>query len=427
MTTRRWDRSKPPTGPFTLNKDCFQAQGLVCWYPFGGGGNFVPDRVGSNHHTATDVVRTLTDTGAPAGSFNGTTSVLQSAVVPVYAAPLAIGMWVYKTTAADTTTFGLSSFGDYTLGSAGGARRFQFDAYNGDLRWLSVGASTGVASKSGIVSKRWHHMLGTEESTASRYAVLDGVAGAENTTPATPGGAQNRFVLGAYFDNGANLGFLDGRIGEVCVWSKGQYANRVALADPATRFELWYPLRSRKWMVAGGGTDGNASGAPAALTLAAPTAMATGSALASGAPAGVTLTAPTGTASAAGNATATGAPAGLTLTAPTATASGSATASAAPAGSTLTAPTGTASSAGHALATGAPAGVTMTAPTATATGSAQAFAAFMATVLTAPTATASNGDVASVLGSLAGSARRIGPTRSNKQTATRSNRQTATR
>lgn len=269
MTTRRWDRSKPPTGPFTLNKDCFQAQGLVCWYPMGGGGVYVPDQAGSNHQTATDVIRTLTNTGAPAGIFSGTTSILQSAVVPVYAAPLAISMWVYKTTAADTTTFGLSSFGDYTLGSAGGARRFQFDTYNGDLRWLSVGASTGVASKSGIVSKRWHHMLGTEESTASRYAVLDGVAGAENTTSATPGGTQNRFVLGAYFDNGANLGFLDGRIGEVCVWSKGQYANRVALADPAIRFELWYPLRSKKWFTAGaGGITGTLSSTLADVTLA---------------------------------------------------------------------------------------------------------------------------------------------------------------
>lgn len=170
-----------------------------------------------------------------------------------------------------------------------------------------------------------------------------------------------------------------------------------------------------------------ASGALAVSSLTAPTATATGSALASGAPAGVTLTAPTGTASAAGNATATGAPAGTTLTAPTATASGSATASGALAGTTLTAPTGTATSAGHAIATGAPAGLTLTAPTATARADAQAFAVFMATVLTAPTATASNGDVASVLGSLAGSARRIGPTRSNVQAGSRSNRQTATR
>ena len=95
---------------------------------------------------------------------------------------------------------------------------------------------------------------------------------------------------------------------------------------------------------AGGGTDGNASTAPASSTLTAPTATGSGSAQASTAPAGSTLTAPTATASA--SAQASGALASASLTAPTATATGTAAdgyASGEIAGMSLSAPTATAS------------------------------------------------------------------------------------
>lgn len=246
---RRWDKSKPPTGPFALNRDCPQAQGLVAWYPMDGGA--VYDRLGTNHHVETAITRTLDNAGAPATVFNGTTSVLQSAIVPIYAAPLSVGFWFYKNVAADTTNFGISAFGDYTKQSIDGARRFQIDTYNGSLRWLAVGDATGVASKSGIAAKQWHHGLCIEISTASRYAALDGVLGTQDTTAAVPGATPNRFTLGSIFDAGANSGFMSGQLGEVCVWNKSNYGNEKALADPGRRFELWYPLRSRKWISIG--------------------------------------------------------------------------------------------------------------------------------------------------------------------------------
>lgn len=249
---RRWDKSKPPRGPFVLNRDCAAAQGLVLWWPVGAhGSKALFDGAGSNHpDTFTGLTPTLGTTGEPALDFaNGSSSIIQSSTVPVYAAPLSLGMWFAKTTAADTTGHGLASFGDYTLGNPS-PRRYQFDTFGGDLRWLSVGASAGVASKSGIVSKRWHHALGIEISSTSRYAVLDGVAGTQNTTSATPGGTQNRFVVGAIFDLGTNQGFFSGQIGEVCAWNRSVYDDRQALADPGRRFELWYPLRSKKWFAA---------------------------------------------------------------------------------------------------------------------------------------------------------------------------------
>ena len=50
---RRWDKSKPPRGPFALNRDCPQAVGLVAWYPMGGvtGPKFIADHVGKAHLT----------------------------------------------------------------------------------------------------------------------------------------------------------------------------------------------------------------------------------------------------------------------------------------------------------------------------------------------------------------------------------------
>jgi hypothetical protein len=248
---RRWDRSRPPTGPYTLNRDDWRAQALVCWYPMGPTApGYVYDGAGQNHFQTVTAVSPVTGlNGEQVLAFaNGSSSVLQSATVPVYAAPLTVACWARKTTAADTVGHGLSSFGDYTRATADGARRFQFDTYGGDVRWLAVGASAGVATKSGISSGRWHHMAGVEVSTTSRYACLDGVAGTQNTTSATPGGTQNRFTIGSIFDAGTNQGHFSGQIGEFAVWSISQYDRRQDLADPGQRYALWYPLRSRKWM-----------------------------------------------------------------------------------------------------------------------------------------------------------------------------------
>ena len=249
---RVWDKSKPPSGPFRLNRDSVRAQGLIAWYPMGGisGPPTVYDGLGSNHFTPTALTMSLGSCGEPVGVYNGSSSFLQSSVVPIYTAPLSVGVWFLKNSNSDTTSHGLSSIGDYTLGVSN-PRRFQFDTAGGTgdtIRWLSVGSSVGVASKSGIVSKKWHHTIGMELSTTSRYVGLDGVLSSQDTTSATPGGTQNRFTIGCIFDSNVNQGFFGGQIGEVCVWNKSNYGSEGALSDPGTRFELWYPLRGPKWI-----------------------------------------------------------------------------------------------------------------------------------------------------------------------------------
>ena len=253
---RRWDKSKPPQGPITLNRDCAQAQGLVLWYPVGyDGAKAVYDRAGTRHPTTlTGLTATLGTTGEPALAFsNGSSSVIRlDDNVPVSDLPLSVGIWFAKTTASDTTGYALSN-----ISRDANNDRWQFDTYGGDLRWIAVNTagSSGAATKSGIVSKRWHHALGIEIASNSRYACLDGVAGTQNTTSISVTTPTKYWAVGAIAAGGQpNAGYFSGQIGEVCVWNRSVYAERTFLADPSRRFELWYPLRSRKWFTQSGYT-----------------------------------------------------------------------------------------------------------------------------------------------------------------------------
>ena len=397
---RIWDRSKPPRGPFTFNRDTWQAQGLLCWYPMGPESRgVVYDRAGKNHFTTvTGVGSTLTDAGSPALVFaNGSSSILQSSVVPVYSPPITVACWARKDTASDTVGTGLSAFGDYTLGFGGGARRFQFDTHAGDLRWISVGASAASASKSGIVSGRWHHMMGVELSTTSRYAVLDGIGGTQNTTSATPGGTQNRFVVGAIFDDGLNQSHFSGQIGEFCVWNRSLFDLRGALADPGQRFALWYPLRSRKWFsapaagvsISVGVGAADAAGAQAAVVLTTTVAGNVGAADAAGAQAAVALSTPV--VASVGAADAAGAQATVVLSTTIAASVGAASAD----GAQAAVQTGAAiaASIGAAAASGAAASVVLGTSVAAATGNAAA-AGVTATVLQTTVVAATEGAAA---------------------------------
>ena len=69
---RKWDKSKPPLGPFALNKDSLQAQGLSAWWPLNDGGSTQFDLVGGAHGSGALSNRTLGADGQPAVKLNGT-------------------------------------------------------------------------------------------------------------------------------------------------------------------------------------------------------------------------------------------------------------------------------------------------------------------------------------------------------------------
>lgn len=114
-----------------------------------------------------------------------------------------------------------------------------------------------------------------------------------------------------------------------------------------------------------GAPDVFAGGAPASVTVTAPTGQIEVPADAGGTPAVISVSAPTGTITA--GVVATGEPATITVTAPTGQIEVPANASGTPAVISVTAPTGVASVPDAANASGAPAIITVTAPTGVAT------------------------------------------------------------
>jgi hypothetical protein len=244
---RIWDKSKFPSGPFTINKDCWQAQQLVNWYPLGGvsSRSYAQDLVSGKNATGTSSPIILPD-GSPANTYNGISDRLLSNSPPsIYSSPLTVSAWAVP---ANTGAGGLSSFGDPTVGSI---NRFQFDITAGSLRWIAVGQGTnGTASVTGIVAGKLQHCLASQLSATSRTTYLNGKPGTTDTTNVTPAGTPSYLLIGAIQDNNLIQGFFTGSIGEVCIWSKAMSAAEAAyLADPGNRFELYYPLRSRKWFL----------------------------------------------------------------------------------------------------------------------------------------------------------------------------------
>jgi hypothetical protein len=71
----------------------------------------------------------------------------------------------------------------------------------------------------------------------------------------------NRIILGGRRNSGGVGAFWNQYIGETGAWNIGVDPSiLLRMADPGKRFELWYPLRSKKWMVgAGGATTVNAT------------------------------------------------------------------------------------------------------------------------------------------------------------------------
>jgi hypothetical protein len=96
MTTRQWDKSKPPKGPFVLNKDCPQAQGLAAWYPFNTATPLnLYDYVDGQHLTGANAPAIQLDrAGAAAGEFVTASSKYFTTSSPIVTAmPLSMACW----------------------------------------------------------------------------------------------------------------------------------------------------------------------------------------------------------------------------------------------------------------------------------------------------------------------------------------------
>lgn len=255
---RRWDKSKPPSGPFTLNRDCPQAQGLVAWYPFGGAASagHLPDLAGSTHLAGVNSpTLDLGPNGEPVGKFVASSNQhFYGALSPITASPLTMAAWCNPPagevqTVIDVTGVDYSDFYRIVLVS--------------DKVRANCGTVTGSAQANAITTASyngaaWNLVGATFAGNADRTVYLNGGNAVNDTTNIIPSGIMTRAYLGmALTSFDAYLQPMNGQIGESWIWNIALSADiHQRLYDPGLRFELWYPLRSRKWFSIGGGGGG---------------------------------------------------------------------------------------------------------------------------------------------------------------------------
>ena len=279
---RRWDKSKPPQGPFALNRDCPQAQGLVAWWPMGGAGGamLAADYAGTYHGipgTAGGI--TLMQDGRPGLSLTAASNqYLGSATTPVTGWPMSLSAWFQTDGSTQTaiqvvaTSADINHFGRIVLvtnkvrANCGGA----------------LGQQASAITTASYTNGKLHLAGATFTSNTSRTAYLDGANAVSETTSITTNIAFSRIRLGvALTTSDALLQPLNGILGETGLWDIAlDAAAHFRLYDPSTRFELWYPLRSRKWFALVGGTYSATQSESPSLADSYATALSTASTLA---------------------------------------------------------------------------------------------------------------------------------------------------
>lgn len=256
---RRWDKSKPPSGQFVLNTDCPQAVGLVAWYPMGGvaGQTYVPNLVGAERPLTpvNSPSMILGADGRPAFRFAAGSSqrLSYTTAAPVTSLPLTLACWAKPTNNAITSSL---LYLDNTVNTTSqiGLDISGTEA-NDPLRAYS---STTSSKANNPTFNAWSHFAGVFVSSSAWTAYINAVAGTAATGGGSSGSGNTRLDVGAQFrsDFSSGVNFHTGEIGEIQIYNIAVGQEILArLASPATAYELWYPLRSRKWFTQGAGAQ----------------------------------------------------------------------------------------------------------------------------------------------------------------------------
>ena len=256
---RHWDKSKLPTGPFVLNEDSIQAQGLGYWWPLGSSGNeLLRGRSATlSSGWALDLY------GAPAATFDGSAQGGQAGTVDLSstnAINVAFRMLFTSTGVGDLLAM------EHTANINTANQGFYVDVTCSASAGLSEIATKGNVGRSQYTFNRpsagvWHDWFAVfDRSPAGNdtvQAYIDGVS--QSMSPVLANNNTNNFssdTLNFACRNNASLR-LACQMYDVRIYlDNALAATRAALmTDAGVRYELWYPLRSRKWFsVAAGGT-----------------------------------------------------------------------------------------------------------------------------------------------------------------------------
>ncbi len=222
---------RPPSGLVTLNYSCQQAQGLVNFWPLYG------------HQDLTDVIRqrqltrngTLFTVGGPSNADfavympNNFTETLIWTGTDVTAVPLTLAGWVYRP---------VSSGGPIiTVRDSVSNHRAVLSIVEEKMRVEYENASSASAVTSSVPLRQWVHACGVFNSATLRCVFMNGGHKVANTDSKIV----NAFDWTGIGTNGSSAATLF--IAHACIWSRALSDAEVSsLYDPATRWELYYPL-----------------------------------------------------------------------------------------------------------------------------------------------------------------------------------------
>lgn len=258
--TRRQYLRPPPGGPFALNLDSPLARGLVGWWPLNHQGrtayNMAAAQPGGRYDLT--LTGTLAQREGPDGGLAHTCSAtqhFQGSPTPAAVMPLTLGCWFNPNTVTDNYAllFLKQSTGHDGFGLLA-------DGTDADLiKAMYIGSRNIFSGPSGraFVAQRWQHALAVFRTTASRTAGINGVLGAEETTALPAHGTIDTTALGNDASSGSYASNFAGLLGDCCVWSRAlNEADAMRLYDPATRWELYYPLGRKTYSFPGGAAAG---------------------------------------------------------------------------------------------------------------------------------------------------------------------------
>jgi hypothetical protein len=247
-----------PRGSFAINKDSRQLYGLVAWYTMMQPGGLVAyDAYLPNRHLT--INGSLTWRSAPLGGHaldngsgaSGDYCNLGARIVTVpgsgVSEPLTMVCWFMSRDVTNVQT--LMCLGDE--GTNGLWRLFLHATQPGDpigaQKQNTAGSTTGIASTStGYVAGSWYHAAAVFSAANARAAYINGGSkGTNSTNVATP--TPDEFLL-FRSTMSAFREPLNGAIAEARVYNRALTdAEIYQLYDPATRWELYYPLHRRTY------------------------------------------------------------------------------------------------------------------------------------------------------------------------------------
>lgn len=246
-TRSRYER--PPEGPFALNRDCWQAQGLQFFAPLGekpGGGYWDLARGRKITQNGTITQAGAGALGGLAASNDGTNNSLSLAfpVLPSAAAVYTLNIWFNPTDLATNINLLVqnSSVGDYIALLFDGANTYGFN----DSIVLDVhGSGDGNSSTTVAAAGTWNMATGTSYASNSRAVWLNASGKGTNSTARTVGTLAGTYI-GLY---PASFSPLKGLAAHACIWNISYTDAMVwGLYDPKTRWDLYYPLQRRTYL-----------------------------------------------------------------------------------------------------------------------------------------------------------------------------------